>query len=86
MTGQPPVAVITGAGRGIGAATALLLARLGWQVLAIDLAADDPSLPYPLASRAQLDRLAADAAAETGRPSIEVAVADVRDAGLLSEL
>jgi SDR family mycofactocin-dependent oxidoreductase len=52
-------ALVTGAGRGIGAATTLALARRGWSVLAVDLAADDPRLPYSLSSAADLDAVAA---------------------------
>lgn len=55
------VAIVTGAGRGIGAATAAALAAEGWSVVALDRAQDDPRLPYPLASRDQL-RAAVEAA------------------------
>ena len=47
--------VVTGAARGIGAATVRALAADGWSVLAVDARADDPALPYPLATRAELD-------------------------------
>jgi SDR family mycofactocin-dependent oxidoreductase len=45
---------VTGAARGIGAATVRRLASDGWNVIALDRAEDDPRLPYALASEAEL--------------------------------
>jgi SDR family mycofactocin-dependent oxidoreductase len=74
MTGR--VALVTGAGRGIGAATVLALAQAGWSVLATDSAADDPALPYPMATPDDLARLAAQAG-PAGQ--VHTLIADVRD-------
>lgn len=48
------VALVTGAARGIGAATVDLMLGAGWSVVAVDRCTDDPRLPYPLGTRAQL--------------------------------
>ncbi len=50
-----PAAVVTGAARGIGAATVDALVAQGWQVVAVDRCADDPALDYPLARPEDLE-------------------------------
>ena len=52
------VALVTGAARGIGAATVHALVAEGWLVVATDRCSDDPRLPYPLGTREELDALA----------------------------
>ena len=52
------VALVTGAARGIGAATVRALVADGWYVVATDRCSDDPRLSYPLGTREQLESLA----------------------------
>jgi SDR family mycofactocin-dependent oxidoreductase len=76
---QPRVALVTGAARGIGAATVATLAEAGWRVLAVDVAADDPDLPYAMGTRTELEQVATDAG-----PNVITARADVRDVDALA--
>jgi SDR family mycofactocin-dependent oxidoreductase len=88
VTGVRRVALITGAARGIGAATVRALAVDGWHVLAVDRAGDDPSVPYPLATEADLVSAISDAAAAAEASGaggqIVATKADVRDVGALT--
>lgn len=79
------VALVTGAARGIGAATVRGLAEQGWAVLAVDRCADDAALPYPLARQDDLDRVVAEATAAAGGASaVRAVAADVRDASQMA--
>jgi SDR family mycofactocin-dependent oxidoreductase len=48
------VALVTGAARGIGAATVAALAAADWAVVAVDRCADDPRIPYRLGTAEEL--------------------------------
>ena len=78
------VALVTGAARGIGAATVAALAAGGWRVVAVDRCADDTALPYALGSRGELDRVVADACAKAGDAAVIAAQADTRDSDALA--
>lgn len=71
------VAFITGAGRGQGRAHAVRLAEEGADIIAVDICADLPTVPYPLASLDDLEHTAK-LAGESGS-RIVTKVADVRD-------
>lgn len=80
------VALVTGAARGIGAATVRGLAARGWAVLATDLCADDPALPYRLGRAEELDKVVKEAAALSPEPgAVQALAVDVRDNGQLVE-
>lgn len=72
------VALVTGAARGIGAATSRALAADGWSVVAADRASPDPRLPYPMGSQDQLEALSGN--------RIEVARVDVTDGAALADV
>ncbi|HEY1619232.1 MAG TPA: mycofactocin-coupled SDR family oxidoreductase [Streptosporangiaceae bacterium] len=81
------VALVTGAARGIGAATVAALAASGWRVLAVDACAPDPALPYDLGTRDELDAVVAGAVAAgaggSGGGAAIAFAADVRDPATL---
>jgi SDR family mycofactocin-dependent oxidoreductase len=66
------VALVTGAARGIGAATVRALSDDGYAVLAVDWCAGADAIPYAMPTREDLDRLV------DGRENVDAYVADVR--------
>ncbi len=75
------VAFITGAGRGQGRAHAVRLAEEGADIIAVDICADLPSVPYSLATLDDLEHTAK-LVHEAGA-RVVTKVADVRDIGAL---
>jgi SDR family mycofactocin-dependent oxidoreductase len=72
---------VTGAARGIGAATVRQLAAEGWEVIAVDRGGDEPRLPYAMGSVAELE-----AVAEEGGPGVSAVVADATDESALADV
>ncbi len=72
--------MVTGAGRGIGAASVDALVSAGWSVVGVDRCADDPALGYPLATVSDLEAVAARHA-----DAVHPVVGDVRSAADMAE-
>ena len=75
---------MTGAARGIGAATAKLLAGRGWSVGLIDGGGDDDALGYSRASASEL-RASLEACRAAGAADAASIAADVRDAAAVRD-
>jgi SDR family mycofactocin-dependent oxidoreductase len=75
------VAVITGAARGQGRSHAVALAEQGADIIAVDICTDIEAIPYPLATKSDLDTTT-ELVRNTGRKAVPV-IADVRDLAAL---
>lgn len=80
---MPHTAAITGAGRGVGRATAEAFAADGAALLLVDVCRPIEGLPYPLATREDLERTAE--LCRSRGASVVTAIADVRSAEQVEE-
>jgi SDR family mycofactocin-dependent oxidoreductase len=75
------VAFVTGAARGQGRSHAVMMAREGASIIAVDLCDQIPVVQYPMATPEELEETVAQVEAENGR--ILASIADVRDLAAL---
>jgi SDR family mycofactocin-dependent oxidoreductase len=78
------VALVTGGARGQGRAHAIALAGAGATVVVCDIAAQIPTVPYPMPAPSDLDETVEVIAKSGGQAS--AAIADVRDSAAVDEL
>jgi SDR family mycofactocin-dependent oxidoreductase len=78
------VALVTGGARGQGRAHALALAAQGAEVVVCDIAAQIPTVQYPMATAADLEETVRRIRESGGRAS--AAIVDVRDSGAVNGL
>jgi len=78
------LAVITGAARGIGRATATEFAAEGADLVLLDVAGDIDGVPYPLGTQSQLDTTARLCGKFGG--SVTAAAVDIRNSGAVKEV
>jgi SDR family mycofactocin-dependent oxidoreductase len=79
MPEDPGLAVVTGAARGIGAATGLALAEQGWSLVLVDACGRQPGIAYEMPSPADLDGMA-ERCRDAGAAAVQVLCTDVASA------
>jgi SDR family mycofactocin-dependent oxidoreductase len=85
MPEGPGLAVVTGAARGIGAATAAAFAEQGWSLVLVDACGPQPAIGYEMPAVADLEAVAVQCA-RAGAPEVEPLCADVSGARFVEEL
>lgn len=85
MADDGGLAVVTGAARGIGAATGVALAARGWSLLLVDACGEQPAIDYAMPTVADLEHVA-DRCKQGGAPEVEVLRADVAAAEFVAQL
>ena len=85
MPDEPGLAVVTGAARGIGAATSLGLAELGWSLVLLDACTGQPGIGYEMPTPADLEKVS-ERCGEAGAPSVTMSSTDVASPDFASVL
>jgi SDR family mycofactocin-dependent oxidoreductase len=85
MPDEPGLAVVTGAARGIGAATAVALAEQGWSLMLFDACGQQPGIEYEMPTPADLEKVW-ERCEEAGAPSVGMSCTDVASPDFASVL
>jgi SDR family mycofactocin-dependent oxidoreductase len=79
MSEGPGLAVVTGAARGIGAATSVAFAEQGWSLVLVDACAGQPGIAYEMPAIEDLEAVV-QSCTRLGAPEVRVLCADVASA------